>query len=935
MSIIPNPYPRGSEWRRWDLHLHTPETLKEDQFAGNTPDEKWAAFCDTINDSSDDVAVVGVTDYLLIDNYKKFVSLIAAGKITKRFDLVLPNLELRLTPVTGAGSALNLHLLVDPAFVPQIDERIYSKLTLHQGNTNYAATRDGLIRLGKTINPKATDDVAYKEGARKFVIDFETLKRVFDADPDLWNHCITIVSNSSNDGASGITTHSAFFTGTSSDLDAKRQAVYKFAKAIFSANPNDRQYFLGKGVDDRLKVIAKCGSLKPCVHGCDAHTNAKVFKPDDDRLCWIKADPTFEGLKQILYEPEERVCIGPVQPDQKDAYKVIRRITFPGSTVFPAEIQFNDNLTSIIGSRSSGKSALLAYVAHAVDPGMAEDLLPGPGEGEQYHWNRVSLPHHVEWANGKSNDDSPGKVVFIKQNYLFEESKNPDVIKHKIEPVLFKTIAGAEAHYNQATLDIGAANQGIRESVGDWFEAADELKNLEAASKDLGDRKAVENSKKEIEEKIKTLKKKNSLSDDEVGRYQKLNQEDTRLTNRIKANDAVLLILAANPEGSFFSAARATLTPAFTNLANPLQDSLRKVLSEGEERILASANKTIVAYQQALTAESKSAQEALDGLHADPANQTLLAKYQGNLELGGLIQKVNQHDELLKSIDATAASIETQKARQATAIGAITGALSSRAAAIQSLLKTIETADQSALVGIRFGAEAGFDVGHEQVLRLNIRANTEFVKSDDIKLDEIRKRPADFLEAIYSGNQKVIARSSPMEVAADALTLTEKVLLTAEMENDKIGGFSEPTMTPGKRALFALRLILAESNDTWPLLIDQPEDDLDSRSIYDEVVPFLKEKKKERQIIMVSHNANLVIGADSEEVVVANRNGNDRKNQDGREFNYLTGSLEHSYEKDDACSDTLHAQGVCEHACEILDGGKLAFESRKNKYNIK
>jgi hypothetical protein len=313
----------------------------------------------------------------------------------------------------------------------------------------------------------------------------------------------------------------------------------------------------------------------------------------------------------------------------------------------------------------------------------------------------------------------------------------------------------------------------------------------------------------------------------------------------------------------------------------------------------------------------------------------LRAKYQGNLELGGLIQKVNQHDELLKSIDATAAaSIETQKARQATAIGAITGALSSRAAAIQSLLKTIETADQSALVGIRFGAEAGFDVGHEQVLRLNIRANTEFVKSDDIKLDEIRKRPADFLEAIYSGNEKVIARSSPMEVAA-ALTLTEKVLLTAEMENDKIGGVSEPTMTPGKRALFASRLILAESNDTWPLLIDQPEDDLDSRSIYDEVVPFLKEKKKERQIIMVSHNANLVIGVDSEEVVVANRNGNDRKNQDGREFNYLTGSLEHSYEKDDACSDTLQSQGVCEHACEILDGGKLAFESRKNKYNIR
>jgi len=154
------------------------------------------------------------------------------------------------------------------------------------------------------------------------------------------------------------------------------------------------------------------------------------------------------------------------------------------------------------------------------------------------------------------------------------------------------------------------------------------------------------------------------------------------------------------------------------------------------------------------------------------------------------------------------------------------------------------------------------------------------------------------------------------------------------MEGDKIGGFSEPTMTPGKRALFLLRLILAESDDTWPLLIDQPEDDLDSRSIYYDIVPFLKEKKKERQIIMVSHNANLVIGADSEQVIVANRHWSDRENADAKQFNYLTGSLEFSKIRDKDCKDTLLSQGIREHSCEILDGGKAAFELRKNKYNI-
>jgi len=86
---------------------------------------------------------------------------------------------------------------------------------------------------------------------------------------------------------------------------------------------------------------------------------------------------------------------------------------------------------------------------------------------------------------------------------------------------------------------------------------------------------------------------------------------------------------------------------------------------------------------------------------------------------------------------------------------------------------------------------------------------------------------------------------------------------------------------------------------------------------------------------MVSQNADLVIGSDSEQVIVANRHGTDRKNVDGRQFNYLTGSLEYSKTKDEDCIDTLIAQGVCEHACEILDGGKIAFEQRKNKYNIK
>ena len=141
-------------------------------------------------------------------------------------------------------------------------------------------------------------------------------------------------------------------------------------------------------------------------------------------------------------------------------------------------------------------------------------------------------------------------------------------------------------------------------------------------------------------------------------------------------------------------------------------------------------------------------------------------------------------------------------------------------------------------------------------------------------------------------------------------------------------------MTPGKQALFALTLILAESDEPWPLLIDQPEDDLDSRSVCDVIIKDLMRRKRERQVIMVSHNANLVVGADSEEIIVANRHGDDRPNRDDKMFAYLTGSLEYSKPKDPNEKLVLESAGIREHACEILDGGAEAFQKRRDKYRI-
>jgi ABC-type cobalamin/Fe3+-siderophores transport system ATPase subunit len=144
------------------------------------------------------------------------------------------------------------------------------------------------------------------------------------------------------------------------------------------------------------------------------------------------------------------------------------------------------------------------------------------------------------------------------------------------------------------------------------------------------------------------------------------------------------------------------------------------------------------------------------------------------------------------------------------------------------------------------------------------------------------------------------------------------------------------TMSPGKKGTVLLILFLQISSAEYPILIDQPEDNLDNRTIYDLLCQMIKLKKKERQIIIVSHNANLVVATDTENIIVANQQGQGSEIQPGStRFEYVNGSLEHSFAKDTGIKDLLQQQGIKEHVCDILEGGGEAFKQRERKYAIK
>ena len=370
---------KGSEWRRWDLHVHTPFTQKNDHYEGKCADEKWDKFYKSIEDYIGDgkdpqraICAIGITDYLSIDNYQKVVN---DNRLPDCVKLLIPNVELRIRPFSGK-SPLNIHCLFDPSIADELEDRFFANLKFNFKSKNelysrdYSATKAGLAAFGRKFkdNNQLSEEEAIHFGMSQFVIDFNSLTQVFKNDPELREKVIIVVANNSTDGVSGVRAHKDYFEGNISQLDATTTSIYNFADMIFSSKKSDRNFFLGEGNFDAETISKRCGSLKPCIHGSDAHTNSKLFAPDEDRFCWIKADPTFEGLKQVIYEPKDRVFIGSNIPEQKPDYHVIDRVEFKGNSDFSEEpIYFSDKLTCIIGSKSTGKSLLINNIAMAID----------------------------------------------------------------------------------------------------------------------------------------------------------------------------------------------------------------------------------------------------------------------------------------------------------------------------------------------------------------------------------------------------------------------------------------------------------------------------------------------------------------------------------------------------------------------------------------
>lgn len=927
---------RGSEWRRWELHLHTPFTKKQDHYKGETPSEKWDNFYTTIanyigdgTDPMHSICAIAITDYLSIDNFLKVCS---DKRLPDSIKLVMPNVELRMKPV-ASDSPINIHCIFDPSIAGELESRFFANLKFEYRSNHYSATKSELIRFGRDFqsDQHIPEDEAYKIGLDQYVISVETLTDIFKNNPQLREKTIIVVSNKSNDGASGLRAHSDYFAGSVSQLEATRRAIYQLSDMIYSANPKDIAYFLGEGGMDAPDVVQeKCGSLKPCIHGCDAHCNAKVFAPDHDRFCWIKADPTFEGFKQVLYEPRERVRISSTIPDTKPGYYVIDRVEIPGNENFsPEPLYFSDKLTCIIGGKSTGKSLLLHNMA------MAIDLDQVKRKEETAATNVKQIPKlKVYWRDGIcSGKDKQRKIVYIPQTYLnrlSDEEQETTEIDTIIQEIVLQDEKCHEA-YRLMNRKIAEKKQEVAKTIVDFLKIVSDRKTISDKCKAIGDEDSICSEIEGLTAQLEQLSKEYNVTEEEIANYQ-------HSVEKIQSQKGVLS--AISKEMAFLKEITSVVEvrPLTTNEITIYSTSMSRAV----EKVKEIADTTWLAEREAII---KDAYEQQNQVEASLKEQeeivaTLRPKMDGNERIRKLSATIISAKERLSQLTEYHTQLEAIQEQYNEHLRVLSQSFAEFSEIYLGYTDAVNDGFVSSSSDLEFSVKKVLRLEQLSQRILGILDNRSIGRFTTFDLRNITEDTlcpehiTAFIESLLINSSTSLQIKSNYNIESalrEILTDWYNVDYVIKMDNDNI-----QDMSPGKKALVLLRLLISLAESSCPILVDQPEDDLDNRSIFNELIRFIKEKKVDRQIIVVTHNANIVLGGDAELVIVANQNGRNAPNKQFR-FEYRGGAIEDNspvFTNGVLVPGILSCKGIQEHICEILEGGEQAFELRQHKYHF-
>lgn len=919
---------RGSIWRKWDLHIHAPGTALNDLYKND-----WEAYIRALADLKD-IPVLGITDYYGLEGYLKVKEAKEQGRLDN-IDLIIPNIEVRLDIYSKDGKPINYHIL----FSPEVDKYIKThfldelEFTLHK--RPYKCSEEDIIELGEVfLDDDASPEMKYKEGIQQFKVSIDDITDILERYEGIFkNKYILAVPNSSKDGASGIRV--AQYRGV-------KENIYKKSNVIFSSNPRDKDFFSYKNE----KAMNMCGKLMPCIHGSDAHSLEEVGNPDLNRYTWIKADPTFDGLMQILYEPEYRVVVQQNHPDDKIDYNVIDKVQFlDENDEFTTDpIYLNSYLNVIIGGKSSGKSALMYKIAQAIS------LEAINGVQANKNWTNIYKDTFIDHTNFKvtfksgqvfTKEESNGRVQYIPQMYInkISEDRNNRVLQEKIKEILDASISNTD-EFLKVNERIKQIEQETRTQVDLLIDQINRVLNTREKVHELPSEKEVFEEIKEIETKIQMAVETAKLTDEETEKYES-NIEEVKIKelelNKSKAAIKEFILKTDK--------IKSTLTKTIIDLKAikfKEEDAINifeKFLSNMETSKSATLEELKKISKQYEIKEKKLIKEINQ---LNKAREPIDAKLKKSNTIPEDRIKLKEQQKILEEIQKVKLTLDEEKEVQGkieTEVFNLKNEQIESLVKIKELIKTTEISNN-----LRADAIISFanDIFDDKFLDLFMRRgkinNTLKNPEDEVILNN--KDEFNFNLETYIDNIKYLYRivlNTPKEELNLKSISNKRSLFEALLKESYIDvqydlvkdNDSLYQMSPGNRGLVLLELFLHMSEDLYPILIDQPEDNLDNRTISTELVKIIKEQKNKRQIIIVTHNANLAVLTDAENVIVANQDHSLEYNVKKR-FEYITGSLECSFEENKG--KKFNDKGIKEHTSEILEGGEEAFAVRGKKY---